>query len=306
MKVEQSPTRSLLRAAEAQRGVISASQIREFELPIRTARRLVGTGQLVDLYPNVYIVGGNKPDWKAKLLGATTWGGPTAVASHRSGARMHGLPIKSEVIEITITQRVRAPAGIKVHYGSIDPLDVRRIEGIAVTSVARTLLTLGSVVPRVLLEQLMDDAIMSEKVNIDSLVDVLLREGRRGIRGAKAFRRLLDQRIALPETIRSHFERKMNRIFRDENLPPAVPQHKVVIEGRTLYPDFSYPELKIAIECDSHQFHLSRQARESDIERQNLMTLAGWLVLPFTWLMVTTQPKMVAANIRTAIASRSS
>lgn len=214
------------------------------------------------------------------------------------------MSIKSDVVEITIPRKARSPKGFIAHYGHIDPVDVRRIDGLPVTSIPRTLLTLGAVVPSALVERLFDEALVKGKTQTRHLLDVLMREGRKGLEGVAVFRRLLDQRISLPETIRSELERRMNRIFVQEGLPRAVSQWKVTIGDQRLAIDFAYPELKIAIETDSNQFHLSRQDREKDTNRQNLLMLDGWLVVRFTWYMVTRQPKAVADAIRVAIAAR--
>lgn len=133
--------------AERRRGVISADQMNRLGIPNYTIRRLVRSGHLAGLYPAVFRFNGNRLEWPARVAGAVTWGGDEAVASHRCAARVHELSIKSDVVEITLPKRVRAPDGMKVHYGKIDPIDVRRIDGIPVTSIPRTLLTLGAVVP---------------------------------------------------------------------------------------------------------------------------------------------------------------
>lgn len=96
----------------------------------------------------------------------------------------------------------------------------------------------------------------------------------------------------------------MNRIFEEERLPPAIPQYKINIGDQCFVPDFAYPDLGIVIEADGNEFHLARQAHERDTDRQNVLILNGWLVLRFTWFMVTRQPKVVADAIRMAIESR--
>lgn len=298
------PIGTALEIAKSRRGILSARQLAELGLPARTTRRLVTTRVLAQLHLGVYRFGGDRPDFEDCVYGACVWGGECAMASHRCGARIHGLSIKSEVVEITVPHRTRAPANIKVHYCRIDPIDGCRVGIIPVTSVPLTLLMVASVVPSTLLEQLLDEALIKGKTTTRALVDILMREGRQGRPGVRTFRRLLEDRIQLPETIRTELERLMHRLLRDNDLPIAVSQYKVRVNGETYSIDFAYPELKIAIEPGG-EYHLSRQQREADLHRQNQLQLNGWLVLPFTWTMVTQQPKLVAGHIRDAIVIRS-
>ncbi len=71
-------------------------------------------------------------------------------------------------------------------------------------------------------------------------------------------------------------------------VPPAraertADQHSAEASRRWVWPDLSYPSVKIGIEYDGEQFHL-RDARQvaRDRARQDLLHAAGWRVLSFT------------------------
>lgn len=293
------------RIAESQGGSLWRRQLAEAGVASRTISRMLETGRLVELYPRVYRFGGWPLGREERVRAATQWGGEDAVASHRCAARLLGLSIRSEVIEITTPRKARPPDGIVVHCGWIDPIDRRMVRGIPTTSVARTLLTIGAVIPPSLVEKLMDEALIGGKVKMAELVDVLMREGGHGVRGVTTFRNLLAKRINLPETIMTKLERRLGTIFTEYRLPRAVPQFEVLLGERRLVIDFAYPDRKIAIEGDGHQFHLSRRDRERDLERQNLLLIEGWLVLRYTWEKVTKHRREVADSIRAALQSRS-
>ena len=284
-------------------GVVSADQLLQCGLSHRAIRRSVESGILVDLFPNVYHFAGAPLTFEGKMYGATMWGGAGA-ASYRAAARIQGLSIKSDVVEITIPRRTRAPNGIKVHYDSIDPKDIVRVGLIPVTSVSLTLLRLGAVVPSTLVQSLMDESIIKEKATKQALFDVLLREGGKGNAGEKTFRRLLSQIMALPDAVKSELERLLARIFIDESLPTPVAQHELLLAGRRVVPDFSYPELRIAVEADGYEVHRDRRQWEEDMRRWNLLILNGWIVLRHSWSMINNEPKLVAEDIRNAIALR--
>lgn len=57
-------------------------------------------------------------------------------------------------------------------------------------------------------------------------------------------------------------------------------------------------ELKLAIECDGHQFHeRTKEQAARDKERTRALFAAGWVVVPFTGRQITTSPAKCAGQI---------
>lgn len=48
-------------------------------------------------------------------------------------------------------------------------------------------------------------------------------------------------------------------------------------------------------------YHTGTEVFETDRRRQDLLVLAGWLVLRFTWTMIEEHPEEVIAMVREAI-----
>jgi very-short-patch-repair endonuclease len=113
--------------------------------------------------------------------------------------------------------------------------------------------------------------------------------------GAPALRRLLD---ALAGTgaadLRSMLEVLLLQLSDDHQLPEPVANAQ--IEGFTV--DFYWPHKRLIIEADSYTYHSMPSAFESDRERDQLLTLAGYTVLRFTHRQVTRQRQAVADRIR--------
>jgi very-short-patch-repair endonuclease len=65
--------------------------------------------------------------------------------------------------------------------------------------------------------------------------------------------------------------------------------------------DFAHLELKIAIEVDGRAFHSDGRAFERDRERQNMISLKGWLILRFTWERLVHDPEGVIAEVAAAV-----
>jgi very-short-patch-repair endonuclease len=61
------------------------------------------------------------------------------------------------------------------------------------------------------------------------------------------------------------------------------------------------PERRIAIEADGRSAHDGPDALHQDRFRQNVLKLAGWVVLRFTWADVLRRPGYVVATVRGAL-----
>ena len=66
-------------------------------------------------------------------------------------------------------------------------------------------------------------------------------------------------------------------------------------------PDAWWPEFGVAVEVDSHEWHLSPHDHARTLERQRQMAKRGILMLPFTPRDIRTQPAKVVAAIRDAL-----
>jgi very-short-patch-repair endonuclease len=65
--------------------------------------------------------------------------------------------------------------------------------------------------------------------------------------------------------------------------------------------DFAFPAERIAIEVDGWAWHSDVERFRHDRRRQNVLVLAGWTVLRFTWHDLTVRPDTVTAQIRAAL-----
>lgn len=68
--------------------------------------------------------------------------------------------------------------------------------------------------------------------------------------------------------------------------------------------DFAFPEFKLAVEINGWAYHRSRARWQSDQDKANALTIAGWSVLNFSWHHLTDDPEGVIALIAEAIGAR--
>ena len=120
----------------------------------RDVRRALEQGYLCEPIPGVLSFPDRTPHhWHHRLSTVTAAGGDHAVVSHRAAARIHRFDGFTEApIEVT-TQRPRRLmlprdfADVVTHQAcSLEPVDIVEMMGLRVTSVARTMADIGSVV----------------------------------------------------------------------------------------------------------------------------------------------------------------
>ena len=63
-------------------------------------------------------------------------------------------------------------------------------------------------------------------------------------------------------------------------------------------PDFSWPEMRVAVETDGYRTHRTRRAFEDDRRRDERLTLAGWRVIRISWRQLVERPTEVVLLLR--------
>lgn len=102
----------------------------------------------------------------------------------------------------------------------------------------------------------------------------------------------------IPETIKSPIEKQFFLQARRMGLD-LEPQHEVNVAGKTYRIDFVYPEKKIAIELDGHDYHKTKEQRTADAQRERALQSIGWTVIRFTGTEIYHDaPKCVSETFR--------
>ncbi len=233
------------------------------------------------LYRDVYRINGAPPTWHGDLLAACWAGGFRAVASHRSAAELHELPgRRRDMVEITCPRWRRAHlTGLIVHETkAMDSCDIAMVDGIAVTSVARTLFDLGGIYRRGYVELALESALRRSLVTEVELATATKRLSRSGRPGGPILRSLLAARSPDRRPTESEQETLMLQAIRSHGLPEPVTQHEVWDGGRCIgRVDAAYPDAKVAIEYDSDEFHAGRVPIRRDRARRHELIAASWL-----------------------------
>ncbi len=172
--------------------------------------------------------------------------------------------------------------------------DVTDVDGIPVTSVARTLLDLATALSSRDLEYALDRAERLELFDVAAVEDVIARA--RGRHGTKALR------VAIagwrPSDTRSELEARHLELVSGSGLP--LPQVNVVLRGELHEHavDAYWPASKLVVQLDGFAYHRTRRDRERDATTDADLELARYRVLRLTWDDIMVHAKRTVRRIR--------
>ena len=231
-----------------------------------------------------------------------------AVASHASAAVLHGVPLFAASLARVQVTRGEIPGGkmrsvIQLHAAPLDASDVVVIDGIAVTTLARTVADLARSLG---FEQAVvtGDAALRQGLQHGEVADCLARMRRwPGVIQARRVLHFLDGRSESPGESRSRVG------FLISGIPSPELQHEVYNDrgrliGRT---DFAWAELGTLGEFDGKTKYgrLLKPGETPDAAvyreklREDALRGAGWQVVRWTWADLA-RPQDIAGRLRQA------
>ena len=224
--------------------------------------------------------------------------GERAFLSHHSAAFIWGLrkPHPYDINVTAVGRWVRSRKGMCTHHvRAIDPRDVRRHQGLRVSSPARALLEIAAKLPAPELTDAVGDGIAHRCLKRRDIEDVLGRYPH--ARGAGRLAAVVDDPNATAIT-RSRAEKAFLKLIRDSGLPRPVPNLPL---GRYV-PDFTWPDHRLIVEIDSYQFHAGPNGFDNDRKKDLFYRAADFDVLRFTRNQVVHEPALVLVTLAQALA----
>lgn len=294
--------RVLARIAATQDGLLTSTDLRELGVDRSSLRRLCQKGLLERVHAGVVRVAGAPISWNQRIR-AACMADERLVASHRSALRLLAMRSRESAIEVTI----RFPAsrcldGVRVHRSvDLDPRDVIDIDGIAVTSPARTLADAGLIFRAHEVQRLVDHSVAIGQVTKSQLIDVRRRFGEHGRNGVVSLDLAIDGLPSAAAETDSGPEVLLLRLLADAGLPEPVRQYPVRVGRERRYIDLAYPDVSLALEYDGNDPHTRVARFEDDRRRQNGLVLLGWTVLRYTHAELRDRPHSVIRQIKTIL-----
>jgi hypothetical protein len=221
-----------------------------------------------------------------------------SVVSHRSAALIYGLPLLHPAParpDLTITPRATGDvAGALLHRATLRPEDVIEVDGIPVTTLARTLVDVGRCTSTAAAVVAIDAALHRNLIETQDLEEAV-RVCRRwpGIRRARGALAVADARAESPlESLSRLVLRKLEVPVPE--LQATLCDENGVFLGRV---DFYWPEPGVVGEADGLAKYDSRAVLLDEKRRQDGMEALGLVVVRWDWTEVTRRPQLLRQRL---------
>ena len=277
----------------------------------RQVYRLVAQGKWLRLREGVFLPTSNADAdelWRENLAGLLLRY-PDAAISHRAAAMLHGMEgVTERTVEATIAASAhRSPRGVhRTRYP--DPAPVL-VEGLAATSVERTLRDLAAVSSAAVVEQALESKLRGPDPRRpdqwNTALLALLRKSvddGRSLPGTFRLRAVLARRSdtdrptgSFPETLIIQTTRELGFDFVRQPTLNIKDGSGVVLDK--FFPDVALPKFRILIEVDGAAAHSGAAALARDLRRQNKV-VRGFRLLRFPAIDVLRNPRAVALEIQ--------
>lgn len=288
------------RLATIQQGVVARRQLLLLALTRHQVQDRIDSGRFHPIHPGVYAIGHRKLTLKGYWMAAVLACGPDALLSHRFALAVWEVQTaESGLIHVTLPWGLQKPGpkGVRVHLarGLLD-IDVAVVDGIPVTSLARSVLDHASVATVQRTRAVLEKIERMGRLIGRELDDVLDRNPNH--RGTKRVRAALSEIEGPAPWTQSELEDRFLALIRAAGLPE--PELNVLVEGELV--DALWRDQKLVVEVDGWGYHRSREQFETDRRRDAKLQVAGYRVIRLTQQRIDTEPRAVAAQLLALLA----
>lgn len=230
------------------------------------------------VYPGVYVPWGIKLTARQRAQAAWLWSRRRGVVVGNSAAALLGAKWVSGGLDGELVHdNHKTPPNLVVHRDTFEPGEVTTVDGIEVTSPARTAFDIGRRTrSRLYSVQRLDALANATGVGVADVEAVIAAHP-----GARDLNRLREVLPLVDDGAESYQETRTRLVLIDAGLPRPETQIVVCDEygefvGRV---DMGYRELKVGIEYDGPQHWTDPKQRQRDIDRQVALTEQGWVII---------------------------
>ena len=294
--------------ATSQGGVVSLEQLRDEGVTSKVAADRGRDGSYHRVHRGVYAVGHRSISRLTHLRAAVLACGDGAVISHGSAAALHGLwDYWPRFIDVTVpVEAGRKIDGIRCRrcrYPQPEEIEVRN--GLALTTLARTLVDLAGIVDLTALRKAVGRAAIGRKLDLQA-VDLAIHnaKGRRGLKALELALVAYRTKNGKPPDVRSDFETLILPELLDQGLPRPDCNVAIHIDGRRFLADFLWEQARVIVETDGRETHETSSAFQNDRRRDQFLVAAGYRVMRVTWHQIHGERAAVLARIEAAVSPR--
>jgi hypothetical protein len=275
--------------------VVSQHQSVELGLTASAVLARRRSGRLYRLHRGVYAVGSPALTRHGALIAAALALGSDSAVSHWSAAWTCRMTDRHRArIDVTVP----GPGGrrrrslIVVHRSALLPGDRQVVDGVPVTSPARTIIDLADVVAERTLERLLDQAAVRD-------LDLTGLAPRPGRRGSGRLARVLERHRPGSTLTRSELEEAFLTLCAANGVPRPPVVNRFLVSREV---DFAWPRSRLVLETDGRGVHHTVGAFERDRADDAALVAAGWRVMRVTYRRMLEAPDAVAREVLAALA----
>lgn len=291
--------------ATTQGGVVSLDQLRGEGVSRRRASERAQAESLHRIHRGVYSVGHRAVSRQTLLRAALLACGEGAVISHGTAAAFHRLWDRPpRLIDVTVP----VEAGRKIDEIRCrrcrypEPEEVEVVHGVAVTTVARTLVDLAGIVGLPTLRKTVGRATIRKTLDVQA-VDLAIQNAkrRRGLRSLELALVPYRTRDGKTLDVRSDFETLVLPDLLDLGFTRPSCNVWLHIDGERLLVDFLWEKQRVVVETDGRETHETPDAFQNDRRRDQFLASAGYRALRITWDQIHHERAAVLKRIERAL-----
>ena len=262
-------------------------------------KRRLASGQLEVVHRGVYKLGGPRLSlpgrWRAATLIADD-----AVLSYRSaGAFWQMRNSWNEPIEVTLPRQARPRKGLILHHEQLVEDEVTIEDGIPVTTPARTLIDLASVLSPFEVERCLHESEAKDHRSRTPIPALLQRHHRR--RGSPALRAALESLSGGVSITKSKLERRFLAFVLQRGLPRPQLNVWLHLGDRHIQVDALWLPQRVIAEVDTFATHGQSTTFESDRARDRSLQVLGFQVIRITDRALHEDPDGVERDLRSLL-----
>jgi very-short-patch-repair endonuclease len=256
----------------------------------------VRRGALFRRYHGVYSLSpgqlSREGEWTAALMAA----GEGATLSDLSAAVLSRIwRYPEDAIDITLARRHVPIPGVRLHQRRLDPLDVFVMDGVRVTTVARTLVDLTDSLMPEEITNVIHEAAFRKRFDLEATRRAMARAN--GRHNLAVLERAIGDWLAGSAGLKSRRERAFLELVTGAGLPRPRTNFHVLGDQA----DFHWPEHRLVVEVDGEQ-HSRPPDQVDDRRRDRNLQAAGWTLVRVDANEIERRPERVLAAVGCALA----
>lgn len=252
------------------------------------------------VYPGVYAPAGVGLTAGQRASSAWLWSRRRAVVAGNSAAALLGAKWVSPALDAELVHdNRRPPSGITVHTDTLGPHETSVVDGVLVTSPARTAFDIGRrTVPRLQAVQRLDVLMNATDTKVSDVEAVIAEHpGARGLVRLRRVLPLVDGGAESPQETRTRLA------LLDAGFPVPRTQIPVVVPGGYLIAriDMGWEEFLVGVEYDGAQHWTDPMQRNRDIDRHAELFENGWTIIRVSGDMLRYRQGTLAHRVGSAL-----